>query len=85
MSNVLGGGDKFHLLKYKGVFIVDGNAVLRSSLVGRSNKACGGIYTGQMNAEVFGGYRRSNPEWCCKKCIKIYDNLINESKNLKGE
>ena len=81
--NVLGGGTKFHIMKYKGVIVVDGQARLDITSVGRTNKACGGRYQGQLNAVDFSKYQKSNPEWLCKKCLAIFDELISEVNKTK--
>ena len=85
MSNVLGGGAKFHLMGYRGAKVTDSKVSLRISAEGRTSKACGGRYKGQLNAIEFSSYRKGHrAEWLCQKCVVAFDRLMAEAKELKG-
>ena len=83
MSNVIGGGTKIHLMKYRGVEMKDGKPQLKISNEGRTMMACGGRNKGMYNAVQFGMWVKESPELCCKKCVSRFNALMLEAKKLK--
>ena len=83
MANVLGGGSKFHLAKYRGVFKSSKGIVVRLSNNGMAYKSCGGRYKGAFDFSLFHKYAKENPEWMCKKCLSRYEAMKLEAKEVK--
>jgi len=83
MANVIGGGYKVHMMKYRGVSIVDGKPQLSISSEGKCQSACSGRSKNQKNAVDFASHKKEDPSSVCKKCATKFDALVKESKKLK--
>lgn len=83
MANVLGGGSKFHLARYRGVFNSESGLVVRLSIDGMAYKSCGGRYRGAFDFSSFHKYAKENPELMCKKCLSRYEAMKLEAKEIK--
>jgi len=83
MAKVLSGGTKIHLMKYKGLKNVEGSPRLVISVEGKTNKACGGRYRGQLNMVEFSRVLKRSPEIVCKKCAVRYKELMQESAKIR--
>ncbi len=83
MANLLSGGAKSHMMKYKGVKIKNGIAFLIKS-TGTGQKACGGRYKGTMEAADFSRYMKKYPGEMCKNCAKILDQFIKDASIIKS-
>ena len=83
--NVLSGGVKMHMMKYKG-FVVnnDKKVVIQITATGKSNKSCGGRYSGALNFKEFSEYKKFNVNGMCKNCLYKFNELVTQRDNLKA-